>query len=77
MGRSNFLTNIFLLKNINKYSWGPLTPCSKERVKFTTLDKKAVLTKEKIKRNMLNKNAFLIVIKITVLIVIKITVFYN
>ena len=37
-----------------------------------------VLTREKIKRNMLNKKAFLIVIKITVfLIVIKMTVFHN
>ena len=37
-----------------------------------------VLTREKIKRNMFDKEAFLIVIKITVfIIVIKMTVFHN
>ena len=41
------------------------------------LGKKAVLTREKFKRNMLDKKSFLIVIKITFLIVFKITVVYN
>ena len=41
-------------------------------------EEKAVVTRDKIKRNMLDKKAFLIVIKVTVsLIVIKITAFYN
>ena len=41
-------------------------------------EEKALVTRDKIKRNMLDKKAFLIVIKVTVsLIVIKITAFYN
>ena len=39
---------------------------TREKIKRNMLDKKAVLTREKIKRNMLNKKAFLIVIKVTV-----------
>ena len=44
------------------------------------LDKKAVLTREKIKRNMHDRKTFFyIVIKVTVslIVFIKITVFYN
>ena len=41
-------------------------------------DEEAVVTRDKINRNMLDKNVFLIVIKVKVsLIVIKITAFYN